>query len=296
MTMTLRIHMAIALVLLIGATTLNAQAQDRNQIQENLQKQEREAQGDQQAQAVPGGADDENRCEIPWTQVDTDGDGYVSDQEMSQDVTVRFNVIDTDGNDRVTRAEYVYCMTGALGNMNVAEIERDEGAFAQADINSDGVIDLNEFRQASQQAFQDAQSEDAGPQDFLVLQRYVFLTPNDAQNELKLDSITEDEAAGRSAATFNQLDQDGTGSINPSEWAEKSPEAGMNKEVAVRRFSALDADSSGDITREEFLNGFAGRLEESETHAEDSEQQAAASDEPSGQKGAPVYLYRFLTY
>lgn len=243
-------------------------------------------------------------CDTPWMQVDGNDDGFVSKSEATGATDTRFGQIDADGNGEITKTEYVDCMTRTGGQAS-AEAERDDAGFKQADANQDEKIDRDEFRDQASKAFEDSRTAAADdPDAWVVLQRYVWLTPDEAGDGNMFGEMTADEAAGRSAMTFSALDQNSDGILDTQEWSQKEPSSRMDEEWASARFDEFDANASGAIDDEEYrtarsdmLDGMTtGSTTQDSSSASGSASDAASDDTASAGQGVPVYVYRFLTF
>ena len=196
-----------ALAAAMGCLSLAAQAQENNAEAADMQN------GTMQQQA--------SYCDKPWTQVDGNSDGYVSQAEASSAIENEFGQIDSDDNGWISQAEWNQCMNKVSGQ--TAEADRNEQNFAEADTDKDRQISRDEFRRGSQQAYENAQASNADDNSLIILRRYVFLTPEESQDKSTVENMSSDEAAGRSALTFSSLDQNGDDIIDTEEWAERSP-------------------------------------------------------------------------
>ena len=270
-----------AILLATGGFALTAQAQDTSEPQLT--------------------AGSPSYCDMPWVQVDGNSDGFVSQEEATGAIDTQFGAIDADGNGEITKTEYVDCKT-RTGGQAAAESSRDEQNFAEADANKDSGIDRNEFRDQARQAYDESQSAADDEQALLVLRRFVWLTPEEAQDESALKDMSADEAAGRSAMTFAALDQNDDDIIDTREWSQRSPSSRMTEEWASADFDKLDADATGSISQEEYRSARSKRLDQTTTAStEQSGDPASADDQSASQSGSdaegiPVFVYRFLTF
>lgn len=187
-----------------------------------------------------------------------------------------------------------------------AEADRNEENFAEADTNQDAQISCDEFRRGSQQAYESAQSENADHNSVIVLRRYVFLTPDESQDDTTAQNMSSDEAAGRAALTFGALDQNGDNIIDSQEWSERQPAITRDQDWANAEFDRIDDDATGSISQKEYRTARQQMLDEdlktgsvgkdastSGDYTQESEDSASASA-VSGQR-IPVYIYRFST-
>lgn len=237
-------------------------------------------------------------CEEPWAQVDGNSDGFVSREEAGSAMENRFGEIDADGNGEITKTEWVDCLSSMRGR-TAAEADRNEQNFADADSDQDGRLGRDEFREGAQQAFEGTRSDGADENAFVVLRRYVFLTPEEDQSTL--ENMSADEAAGRSAMTFSALDQNDDDIVDTKEWSERTPRVAQDEEWANARFDEMDSDATGSISREEYQTArrqmLDGMSTGSTTNDGSGEHSASAKGDASSasdqSQGIPVYVYRF---
>lgn len=274
-------------------------------------------------------------CDQPWIKVDGNEDGFVNRDEASQAIDQQFGQIDTDGNDEITKTEWVDCLSRNRDQVS-AEADRSEENFASVDQNQDGNIDAGEYREGAEQAFKqmgnagsgasDASGNDASASDsaaaggdqnpIIVLRRFVWLTPDEANNPGSIGDMSEDEIAGRSAANFSSLDSNGDGILDTQEWSQRST-ASMSENHASARFDTMDSNASGSISRGEYAaareatigsettastnaasSGASGTSSSSASgsHADQSDSAGQASRESgsAGSEDVPVFIYRFM--
>jgi Ca2+-binding EF-hand superfamily protein len=222
-------------------------------------------------------------CDNWYGRVDVDSNGYISQDEQRNHVDSAFKALDKDGDGQVSQAEYNDCFVKP--NSMSVEADRTQENFGDIDANSDKALDMGEFRSSSQDAFRQMKSADASNQDdpkFLVIRRYIFLTPQEVSQPQNMQGFSDDEAAARAATTFALLDADGDGKVTVEEWTNNSPS--YSEERAKKRFQQLDADSSSTLSKDEYQKNMSGMTAQSgqqETNQQTSEQ------------GVPAYDYRF---
>jgi len=169
-----------AIALAMGGLAFGAAAQETTD-----QTSASNAQAGQQMQA--------SFCERPWATIDGNDDGFVAPNEASGAIDTHFSQIDANGNGEITKTEYVDCLSRMSGQ-TAAESDRDEQSFSSLDLNGDNQVNLEEFRDSAQKAFETAQSDNANSDAVLVLRRFVWLMPEEAKDESSLKDMTTDEA------------------------------------------------------------------------------------------------------
>lgn len=254
-------------------------------------------------------ADAGSYCDAAWTKVDADGDGMVNRQEAQDAIEARFGAIDKDGDGNITRVEYFDC-TGTPGALPSAAADRSAENFAEADANQDEAISRDEFRELAEISYdnvREAMVTEAGREEpFSALRRYVWMSPDEAENPQTMESMSKDEAAQRSAMTFDTLDTNDDGMVDTEEWTAR-PSAERDETWADARFDALDADASDSVSEQEYGEAMSRPLDQTTTASVD-EGGTAQDDAQAGQdaQGAeagdagvvavPVYTFHFLTY
>lgn len=302
------------------------------------------AQAQESSDATQTAAADQGFCETAWTKVDADSDGFVSKQEAQGAIDARFGQIDKDGDGNITRVEYVDCVTGT-GAPTPAPGERTEANFQETDTNQDDAIDRDEFRDLAEQSYdstrgasatdtgsdtsaksdtsksaeaqtdqsagsQSEQTADAGETaasgPFVVMRRYVWLTPDEAGDPQMLRDMSKGEAAARSAYTFNSLDENNDDQVSVQEWKEREPSSGMTEDWANARFDEYDTDTSNAVSQEEYKQAWQRQLDQTTTASTESNmtggEQTSDQDASDGQtsassdQGIPVYFYHFHAF
>jgi Ca2+-binding EF-hand superfamily protein len=250
-------------------------------------------------------------CDKSWASVDGNEDGFVSREEASGAAEAMFSQLDADGNGEITKTEWVDCRS-ANRDLSSAETDRSNANFAGVDANEDQQIDPSEFRSQAEESYQAfhqdqsaskdsgsqteaASSEDADP--VIILRRYVWLTPEEAGSDETVANMSEDEMAGRAAANFRSLDGNGDGVLDTQEWSQSSSASGVSEDVAGGQFDTLDGDSSGAITRSEFMSYHDDMVDGSNTASTGSQtSDDAGQDQTSASRNdMPVFIYRFLS-
>jgi Ca2+-binding EF-hand superfamily protein len=203
-------------------------------------------------------------CEMQWIAVDGNDDAFITREEATGTIEEEFAQIDADGNGEIGKTEYIDCKTQGL-DMQSAEATRDEESFAAVDVNQDEGIGREEFGQAAEQAFNESRSAtSADAEPLITLRRFVWLTPEEASSDMMLN-MSDDEAAARTAMTFERLDADGDNIVDTREWAQATTPRGLSEHLAGARFDAIDADASGAIGQDEYISARFSGLDQMET-------------------------------
>lgn len=214
-------------------------------------------------------------CEREWMTIDGNEDGFISGDEATGGLERRFDAIDADGNDAITKTEYIDCKTGT--GVKAADAGRDDATFEAADADGDGLLTRKEYGDAAATAYEEAIATD----DVLILRRYVFLTPTEADRDGALSGMAEGEIAARSVRNFSFLDGDGNGEISMSEWRVQTPRVGMTDDAATAQFSELDGDGDDEITRKEYEAAIAGT----------APAEASGEEQAANAQGVPVFIW-----
>jgi Ca2+-binding EF-hand superfamily protein len=235
-------------------------------------------------------------CDTMWSQVDMDGDGFVSKQEARDDLELRFSAIDKDGDGDITRVEYVDCQTGK-GAPVVAPVERSEETFRAADADSDAELDRQEFASAARGTYEATRS-DSSDQAYKSFASYVWLTREEAgSEETTIRQMTADQAAFRASVNFNALDANNDNVVDISEWAERDVAPGYDEAWANARFYRLDGNDSGTINKEEFSQVRTEMIDEMTTAAtvesDVMDEEADTLPATENDEGVPVETYHF---
>ena len=250
-------------------------------------------------------------CQKPWSKIDADDNGYVSKKEAQDAAKTQFKAMDSNGDGKISQQEYNNCMN-AFGSEKSAMTDRSADNFKSADANQDKQVDRTEYRdmaKQSYQAMQDAEgSSDANAQPFVILRRYVWLTPDQAKDANGMKNMSQDEAAARSAINFSALDKNGDNKLSSDEWAQGTVSTKRDQKSASAEFNKMDKDGSGSIDESEYQSAQADKVDQTTTAStnksnDDSnvQEEAAVTDqaedhEATGAMGTPVYVYRFMTY
>lgn len=413
------LHRTTALALLMGSFAFAAHAEDmvKNPLQSDGTSQVQQdsssgtatpTAGDLQADNSP--LTPEELCKSVSFKADSDGNGYVSRDELKAAAKAEFKALDKDGDGQISQDEYSNCRSNMNG-LKSAQVDRTAESFDMADTDHDGSVDKQEFMTGAQQAYvnrypsantgqsasaggdmksgqamtssdstqaasnntqlksdtstnQSASLDDgtpnastspkdsgadtamnaktdtgssssnapsattgssmsassnaggSGTDNVGTFETWVWLSPDEANNAQSLDTMSEDEAAGRSAMAFNALDRDHDGKISKQEWQNASPVSGNDDVMSTAmnsRFKSADSDKSGTLSEEEYETAKAGMIDPTTTASTKSGSAGSAtpktnmsndgnstsmdkSGDASEDKGIPVYVYHFMTY
>lgn len=247
-----------------------------------------------------------DRCDSEWHLVDDDSDGFVTREEADGLLKDLFTLMDSNRNGEITKTEYVDCIAQTSDDTPPAEATRDEESFTTVDANQDDSIDPEEFRTGAEQAYQDSRSSTEAQADpVIVLRRFVWLTPDELSSGAH-GEMSADEAAWRSAQTFQGLDTDANGRLSNDEWAQSQATPGPIEQTVASRYERLDTDGSGSVSEQEFKQAQTAMLDDTDTGSVttsgDAQADASASGgaeasapaDPSGETdGIPVFIYHF---
>ncbi len=238
-------------------------------------------------------------CDASFKNVDVDNDGMVTREEAVRGVQQDFGIIDADGNGEITKEEFANCTTPG-NEQQAATGDRTDENFAGADVNQDQSVDRNEYMASAQKAYEDAdRSNDAARPTW-----FLWLTPQELEQGAA-DKMSPDVAGTRAAMNFAALDENGDGKLTAAEWKRDSV-SGMTPDWSASRFSYLDADGSGTVSKDEYSTAQFSALDQTKTSAmpsadasgSDAKTQSAsdADGQTMSDQSIPVFIYRFRTF
>jgi Ca2+-binding EF-hand superfamily protein len=223
-------------------------------------------------------ARDGTLCLDGFAKYDSDEDGDLTADELDTTARASFSAMDANADGTVTRDEYVDCANVMAGTESM-ESDRSEENMAQYDTDGDGELTQQEFMEASATSY-DAMTDEPGETGDLM--RLVFL-PVTASPD-RLVEMPREEAAARSVMLFAALDEDDSGTVAKNEWSMKQPLMSDMEDALSDRFDEADADSSGDMSEDEYADMIKARGEQAQDYvAEDYElpMNTLTPDEPA---------------
>ncbi|WP_375174404.1 hypothetical protein [Pseudooceanicola sp.] len=267
---------------------------------------------------VTAGAD--SICKNGFVNSDSNGDGIISQDEVTAVRDQTFNALDADGNGELSRAEYVDCMNQSARSAVGGDTPKSGGEnaeipdFAGLDTNGNGAVDTQEYMGATHDARQQAAAGD-NPDAILLLRRYVFVPAGFEDNDIT--SMSDEETASRSARQFRMFDDDQSGDISEEEWSNASSMKNDISEVLNMEYDGLDADASGTISSQEFsdagtegwssayekfrnaarqsgTNADASGSSEEDTRTSQAETGTAGNRGSGGEQTPPVVYFRYF--
>ena len=235
-------------------------------------------------------------CQAGYAVADTDGDGYISENELTAVRDAQFADLDADGDGAVTKEEFANCMTAWAPEE--ASDPADEQDLAEFDEDGDGSLSADEFMGGMQEtagmqiepgsvqstsATSDTASEGQNGDGQILLLRRLILVPSD-YDDARMQEMSAEELAARSGYTFETTDADGNAAISVEEWKDRYNTV-RAQQVLDREFDSLDADASGDVSRLEYYSAGLKKWEQAQLTAEDKGME-------ENETGAPVvYFY-----
>jgi len=201
--------------------------------------------------------------------MDTNGDGRISEAEFLAAASARFKRIDAQNTGRIDahavlnsplaterlqqRAEHLLRRLDRAGN---GYITRDEVAaaaqqrFARLDRNGDGKLTPDELTLGrGRHARQDATADDAHAARRAQFAQKVF----DKLDQNHDGVVTQDEFVAAAAARFQQLDAQGTGRVTVNEIVAAPRTQARAAKVAAHLIQRMDANGDGAVSQDEFL-------------------------------------------
>lgn len=225
-------------------------------------------------------------CTEGFIQADSDNDGIITQDEVSQASDVEFSALDSDGDGVVTLSEFTECRMQSMQDMAADTTERGIQSFSGADTDGDGMISQQEYIAATSEASENLPSGGDGSEaDAQAARSFIFLP---SAQEDRMTTMGRDEFAARSYILFFSLDTEEPEGISQEEWERGAATRNDMEEILNTQYQALDTDQSGDITAEEYGAASQSRAESATQRA----QEQGATDSTDS-VGPPVVYYRY---
>lgn len=217
-------------------------------------------------------------CHQGYAEIDSDGDGKLTRNEVEKETRAAFPKLDADGNGAVSQEEFVACLNQSAGETARAADRGPENMITY-DTDGDGTISREEFMNAGTAALQQVQAGDADAA--ADLGRLVYLS----ETELEPDFGTwgPDEFAVRNHILFMSLDTDRSDDLSEVEWSVRDPSRIDMAEHLKTQFQRIDVDKSGDLSVQEMTK----MRQQAAENANRSAENAADGAHP------PVVYYRY---
>lgn len=257
------------------------------------------------ALAVPAAAqnDASGYCSEGYTAADRDQDDIVTESEAMAARESEFSAMDANQDESISRDEYSACMEGWAASSTVDPATDDD--FANLDADDDGMVTAQEYMDVVEETAMSSTDEGtvqatssdasgsgtatgnstADDEGRILLLRRLVLVPSGYEHD-RIGSMNDEELATRASQRFETTDADGNNRLSTEEW-KNAADAHMRNvaQLMDRSFDRMDADKSGDISRQEYRDDGIARWEASRDRAgEDGEDTNA---------GAPVVYYRY---
>lgn len=126
----------------------------------------------------------------------------------------------------------------------------------------------------------DGRPDEGGP--VIVLRRFVFV-PAD-RPDMRVPEMSREEISARALMNFHALDRNRDQRLSPEEWNQSEALKRDMAEVLNMRFTQDDADQSGSLSREEFIDATTERVM-------DVEDEQSQSDDSLDVGGPTVYYH-----
>ncbi|MET4700449.1 Ca2+-binding EF-hand superfamily protein [Constrictibacter sp. MBR-5] len=250
---------AVATPLMLGATALTGTPAFAA-TGDSATKAPREKMG---ASMAAGGRD----CALRFKNIDADGDGKVSDDEMKKLRTSLFDRLDTDKDGAITQQEYEACL-----NQDAAADAASKSAGKSADKSSGKPADTSSGKGGDEKAASagersrsdfkksDFEKMDADGDGTVTRREYIEHARDNYQSlggsvaaKEKVAGVKADayaESRGPFAFSDRSADQDGNGIVSEGEAAFH----------AYRNFALLDSDGDQKLTGDEWRRGKPGTM------------------------------------
>jgi Ca2+-binding EF-hand superfamily protein len=229
-------------------------------------------------------------CQDGYVHADADDDGLISNEELQTAISQEFDDLDRDASGDITIEEIEDCLNADAGTRSAGS-DRVIENLAEADTDGDEMLTPQEFMDAAEMIHTDVANEEmVQPNDprLTELRRYIFIAV-DGSDRSPAD-MTGDEIAARAAMQFRNLDTDTDEQISPAEWAQESVQQRDLSSSLNIAHTEMDADRSGTVSREEYMQA---RMEDAEAARQRAEHAGEISAEGNGPADVPVVYYRY---
>jgi len=241
----------------------------------------------------------ERLCTEGFLEADTDADQAISPQEAAGTAEVEFAMIDANDDGTISQEEYLKCAgqwaenaaSASMAMTNEEVLERTEMTdieFTHVDRDGDGTITQEEFMTWMEETHDAAMEEasaasaDATERDPAMVLRRIILIPLAPGADPA--SMSREEMAARAAQQFILRDTDANQQLDRQEWSGEPDGTDHVLTMLSKRFDVMDADRSGDVSRDEFV------AEAMRTY---KTAQARAPDPEDATADPPVVYYRY---
>lgn len=261
-------------------------------------------------------AQQDGYCSVGFLLADTDGDDAISLQEAGEASGMEYAELDANGDQMITQEEYLACApvwaamastneSSPAAEMNEAFLERTEMAdieFTFVDSDDDGTITQDEFMSWMERTLdsasepQNVQStsasgsddsataeDEASETDPLLLLRRIVLFP--IAPDADPMEMSREEMAARASQQFMYRDSNADQQLDRDEWMGSPEGPDQVTEAMSKRFNTMDADKSGDVSKDEFADESMRSYK-----AMQAQQEASGGDSTADM---PVVLYRY---
>jgi len=193
---------------------------------------------------------------------DQNNDGQISLAEFNQQLNASFSRIDSDGNGRFDKAEFLQYSEQKKAEYKKKKMARHADAkqryFNKLDKNSDGVIAQSEYmdvaiNKAKEKAAKRFAELDSHNSDGNISQaEFMQGKRNKKAHKKHGDDTKKHRAVGKkhnADKMFSRMDSDNNGEVTPKE----------NRQSRIKWFNKLDADNNGLVNADELKQAHSAR-------------------------------------
>jgi Ca2+-binding EF-hand superfamily protein len=235
--------------------------------------------------AVPAlGAEEDmaGYCQTAFYPADKDGDGTVTEKEVSAQRDAQFSQIDANGDGSIDRDEFLNC----VGQAEKQKISAFSGGSADYEVGEWSDLKLD-------------RKEDLTAEEFAALSKEAWES-GDAEMQSSVsyseDAQSEEEFAAAAVDRFRKHDANGDGVLSKSEYETPAREETWSDEEMTKRFDSLDANGDGVISPMEYHGAATQALDTAGMMDDGNSQDTSSSngESASGADGLPVFEYYIL--